>query len=183
MDRDDHAHAGELTIVDASLETCKAVKYEAVQFHWHTPSEHTFSHSHGGKELVDVELHIVHMMKGEYVEACSEIYRELLVLGVAFAESKTPLPVPKITPSLIILATPKIPPRRPPALSSPLTSWTGSTRAPTTTKAVSPLTPTCGERVEWHVAKEVQKVGKDALNAITARLESPSKRKQAPEAQ
>ena len=68
----DHAHAGELTIVDSSLETCKAVKYEAVQFHWHTPSEHTFSH--GGKELVDVELHIVHMMKGEYVEACSEIY-------------------------------------------------------------------------------------------------------------
>ena len=70
----DLAHAGELTIVDASLARNLQGCLSSTRPSSSTPSEHTFSHGHGGAELVDVELHIVHMMKGEYVEACSEIY-------------------------------------------------------------------------------------------------------------
>ncbi len=55
---------GTLTIVEPNAKACKKVEYEAVQFHWHTPSEHTFENTQTADSRTDIEFHLVHVMKG-----------------------------------------------------------------------------------------------------------------------
>ena len=115
-------------------------------------------------------------MKDEYVQECTGHYRDLLVLGVSFSShtSSTNRYSGDSFFQHMNLGDQELLPKKLALIGNYLPTWFTSQGAYHYKGSLT--TPTCGESVEWYVAREVQKVEEKVVERMKSLLRNPSNR-------
>ena len=147
----DNGHTIQVTVENGSTLTTSRGTYHLKQFHFHTPSEHTFDGRHS-----PMEVHFVHQSSDG----------NLAVVGVLFAEGPANENLAKLISNF--------PPAKGQSARLPAEKLDLNLQLPPAKAAYAYMgsltTPPCSENVEWFVFRDPVRASREQLNAFAARL-------------
>jgi len=134
-------------------------EYKFLQYHVHTPSEHTIDGI-----SYPLEVHLVHINTDEK-QAKQDNQNELAVIGLLFKEGNENIALKSFFDNLSSIKTVK----SKTTIDTDLSSLIPSNDA-YYSYAGSLTTPNCRETVTWHVMKQIQEISKAQLQLLRSVL-------------